>query len=464
MMADVARRTRNRTAGGLSWAALAVLALIVAPALASAGNSPVDVQVLESGDRIVLEYSFGDYRSHAVTIDGQEFTNLQLESEAMTQEVGAPALPKVARSVIIPDDAGMSVRVMSAEYYEVPALVAPSKGSLSRAIDPATVPYTFGDAYSTDAFYPGSLADLGDPYVLRDWRGICVTVYPFQYNAATGALRVYTSMTVEVVATGAAAVNALSTAHRPRDLSRAFHEVYSSHFVNYDYGFAPRYSPLDEDGDMLIIVYDSWNTNIQPLAAHKNGIGIDTTVVNISTIGNTASAIQSYIQSFYNSSDLAFVLLVGDRTQVQSPTTAGGSGDTGPGDGVYAKVAGGDNYPDIMIGRFSANSAGDVDTQVERSIEYENLAAVNQSWFWKGTGIGSSQGAGIGDEGQGRLRAHRRDSDLAAERRLYGSGRHLRSGRHRGPGYHGPQRRPRHPQLLRPRFGVRHKHNRFQHY
>ena len=92
-----------------------VLLLVAVPSLAQ----PVDVQVLESGSRIVLEYSFGDCRSRPVTIDGQTFEQIVFDGEAVMQEAGAPALPKVARSVIIPEAATVAVRVTSADYYEL---------------------------------------------------------------------------------------------------------------------------------------------------------------------------------------------------------------------------------------------------------------------------------------------------------------------------------------------------------
>ena len=59
-----------------------------------------------------------------------------------------------------------------------------------------------------------------------------------------------------------------------------------------------------------------------------------------------------------------------------------------------------DDYPDIIVGRFSAATPADVDTQVERTIEYETLPANETDWFWKGIGLASTEGAGSGDEGQ----------------------------------------------------------------
>jgi hypothetical protein len=376
----------------LSLAALAVLIPFAGPANA---DEAVAVNVLDGNpDRIVIEYEFGEFTSRTVRIDGRPFIEVYLEGESVKKELGAPALPDVSRSVIIPDDARMAVRVLEGRYYETKDIdVAPSKGILYRDVNPDDVPYTFGRTYATNAFYPGELATLREPHILRDYRGIAVTVHPFQYNPVTRVLRVYTSMTIEVTAVGKDRVNVLKRRPQPRALSLAFHQLYESHFINYN--MEGRYDPLDEMGDMLIICHDAWLGNIQPFADHKNSIGITTSVVGVSTIGNNSAAIKNYIQGVYDTSDLAFVLLVGDDAQVRSYQLGGSASDP-----TYSKLEGGDDYPDIMVGRFSAESPGDVDTQVQRSIDYENMPATEQDWFWKGMGVASNQGAGIGDDGE----------------------------------------------------------------
>ena len=62
------------------------------------------------------------------------------------------------------------------------------------------------------------------------------------------------------------------------------------------------------------------------------------------------------------------MLLVGDAAQIATPSASGGASDPS-----YSKLAGGDDYPDILVGRFSAETAAQVDTQVLRTIEYEQM-------------------------------------------------------------------------------------------
>ncbi|MBU0617917.1 MAG: hypothetical protein KKI02_09390, partial [Planctomycetes bacterium] len=370
--------------------ALACVPLVIA---AAQGNdaAPVNVTVQEdTPNGIVLHYELGDFTTETVTIDAQKYAQIALGQESLMKVAGAPALPNVCRSIIIPDDAEMAVNVLESSYTEIAGIdIVPSKGFIPRTVNPEDVPYSLGEVYQTDAFYPAETATLREPYILRDHRGVVVELNPFQYNPVTHTLRVYSEVTLEVVSVGLSSTNVLDQRHDK--ISLAFHEVYQRHFLNY--GSRARYAPLDEDGDLLIIAHDPWIANVQPLADHKNLRGIDTTIVGVSTIGNNATAIHNYIQNVYDSSNLAFVLLVGDGGQVDTPYASGGSSDP-----TYSKLAGNDDYPDIMVGRFSAETPGQVDTQVERSIEYEQMSATSQEWFWRGTGIASNQGPG--DDGE----------------------------------------------------------------
>ena len=341
-----------------------------------------------------MSYRISDVRFAPVDIDGQAYDAVQLGKEAPMLIAGAPDLPHVCRSIIIANDAAVDAEVISSEYYDIPDVdVAPSRGSFSRTIDPATVPYVFGSEYDVDAFYPHDLVALSEPYILRDLRGVVVRARPIQYNPVTRTLRVHTNFTVRVFNIDEQPVNPLVPPAGERALSLAFHQLYRHQFLNYT--TPERYAPLNEAGDMLVICYDAWMSNMEPFVEHKNDVGINCTMVGVSTIGNSATAIKNYIQSVYNSSDLAFVLLVGDSTQITTPYASGGSSDP-----TYSTVAGSDNYPDVFVGRFSAENTSQVNTQVERTIEYETMPATQQDWFKKGIGIGSSEGSGIGDDGE----------------------------------------------------------------
>jgi gingipain R len=128
---------------------------------------------------------------------------------------------------------------------------------------------------------------------------------------------------------------------------------------------------------------------MEPFITHKKARGMAVEMVAISTIGNDSTKIKSYIQNYYDTNKNSYVLLVGDYAQITSPSASGGASDPS-----YAKVAGSDDYPDIIVGRFSAESEGDVNIQVQKTVKYET--SCRGDWCKNALGIGSDQGPGHG--------------------------------------------------------------------
>src|SRR5205814_817154 len=110
--------------------------------------------------------------------------------------------------------------------------------------------------------------------------------------------------------------------------------------------------------NMLIISYASYMSAMQPLVDWKIRKGIAVDMVSVTTAGGTATAIQSYIVNYYNTHNLKYVLLVGDAAQVPTLTASAGASDPS-----YGFIIGNDSYPEVFVGRFSAESLADVNTQ-----------------------------------------------------------------------------------------------------
>jgi len=150
--------------------------------MGGSAEDPVEVRVLESsGDRVVLDYTIPGFDAQPVTIDGATYYRITLPGEPVMLNKGLPELPHVARSVIIPDRSAMAVRVLEADVEEYAGMpVIPSKGNLPRTVDPESIPYELGDFYGSDRSYPASMGTGGEPYVMRDYRGMVVDAQPFQ--------------------------------------------------------------------------------------------------------------------------------------------------------------------------------------------------------------------------------------------------------------------------------------------
>jgi len=370
-----------------------------APGAGSAGEyvslaptmAPFSVRVLEStGSRTVLEYTVGGYERTPVEIDGETYYLIDLEREGKLLDAGSPELPRVGRSVIIPDAGAMTVRVVESSWVEQAGVrVAPSKGNLLRTVDPATVPYELGRVYGEGGVYPAEVAYGEEPYIMRDYRGMVVVVHPFRYDAGREVLRVCSRMVVEVVVSGRGGVNELT--HRPSEVNAEFDRMYRGLFVNYEES-RHRYTPVGESGELLVICYGPFMAAMEPLVEWKRQTGMPCTMVSVADAGGDTTGIKTYIQNYYNTRNLAYVLLVGDSGQCPTLLRPAAS------DPSYSLIAGSDNRPDIFVGRFSAESVAQVETQVLRTVEYEKTPQVGAAWYNRGTGIASNQGPG--DDGE----------------------------------------------------------------
>jgi hypothetical protein len=354
-------------------------------------NAKITLLSSDISNSIVKFDLSGFIKNEVVTPNGNEFIITVGEGTHILLK-GAPDLAKLTTSLIIPDKGVNSIEVLTSKYTEYTNIsVAPSKGNFTRDIDPATVPYTYGEVYQKDEFFPGKLAELRVPYIVRDYRGQTIIVNPFQYNPVTKVLRVYTEITVKVSnnvkATG---INEFSRAGFPEKIDIDYENIYKHQFINFG---NQKYTPLGEQGKMLIICYGSFMSAMQPFVDWKNTIGIPTVMVDVATAGGTAAAIKTYVQNYYNSNGLTFLLLVGDAAQVPTFTASGGGSDN-----TYGYFTGDDHYQEIFVGRFSAENTTHVTTQVNRSINYELTPTTNPNKYNRVIGIASNQGPG--DDGE----------------------------------------------------------------
>jgi PKD repeat protein len=319
-------------------------------------------------------------------------STLSVENSTPILQAGAPDLPKVTTSMIVPDNENMEVLITYSNYVDFQNIeIAPSKGNFTRDIDPSTVPYVFGPDYSQNQFYPGTLAELKEPYILRDFRGQTVVTYPFQYNPVTKVLRVYSNLSVSLHTATGNVVNPYIRIQALSSIDKEFSNVYSSQFLNYTQNH--KYTPLNEHGKMLIVCFDAYVSAMQPFVDWKNDEGIPTTMVSVTTAGSTAAAIKTYVTNYYNTNGLTFLLLVGDVAQCPTFTVAGGGSDP-----TYGYISGADHYQEILVGRFSAENTTHVTTQVNRSISYERNPQLTLGKFNHCVGIASDQGPGDDNE------------------------------------------------------------------
>lgn len=345
-----------------------------------------------------LTFTLGDYAITKKESSGVTYSYIKSEFGVQTMDKGYAELPMLSASVQLTPDKNVSMEVIYGTYEDInldyPLL--PSKGNLTRAVDPATIPYEIAPASLVDAWYPINSATTDEPYIFRDVRGTNVYVYPMQYNAAKKILRVYNTITVKLTENNTTPINPLT--YNKKVISEMFN-MYKSVFINYNTR-ANWANEVGEVGDILIITTSTYEASMNDYIAWKKQMGYNVTMETVTKGTNVTTNIKT---AYTANPKLLYVLLVGDWADIKSPTIntqQGGSTAADPTDMMMGCVVGTDKYPDIIIGRFSVASPTHVTTQADKAIAYEKTPESGGTWYKKALGIGSSEGSGQGDDGE----------------------------------------------------------------
>ncbi len=376
--------------------------------LQSFAQKNTSFHVLENNDNYTLiDVNIGEIVKKEISISNSIAYKINLPNGNALLEKGAPDLDKISFSLQIPNTANTEFEIIDAAYYDITNIeIAPSKGKIYRHQNPNDFPYEKGSAYQNNSFYPNNLVSLFNPYILRDFRGQTVHIFPLQYNPISKTLRVYTNLKIKINYVGENFHNAILENDK-QFLPSVFDGIYQNQFINFDFKnnqankTTQNYTPLSQDGSMLVLLKANALNTMKPYIDWKNQKGIRVFVCNVDTIsgGNNENTIYQTIKNYYNQHQILYTLIVGDNTEI-TPRNENWT-DTfllGPSDVGYGYISGNDHYPELIIGRFSGTNLDDIKTQVDRTLTYEKNQNTIGNWMRKQIAMGSEQGPG--DKGQ----------------------------------------------------------------
>ncbi|MGQ9847258.1 MAG: C25 family cysteine peptidase, partial [Bacteroidales bacterium] len=339
-------------------------------------------------DGVDFSFSINELKIKENVKKGQFYTELEAENFIPNGKIGFPALPSYKQLIEIPMDAQVEVNITSydEEIIHLNDLgfinpVIPMQPSLRKDQDPNTVPFYKNDeAYSTDNFIASPLVEVQISGIARSVQFARLVICPLQYNPATNTIKVYKNI------------------------------QFSLHYKNADYAktheykrkyFSPVFenqirSVINHSSDILkdqitqypisyLIVADRmFETTLLPFVQLKTRQGYKVTVGYTDVIGTTTTAIKSYITDLYNNGTPqnpapTYLLLVGDIAQV--PTFSGTIGNH-PTDTYYGTMNGSNDYiPDMYIGRISATTTAQLQTILDKILEYEQYQMPDPSYL-----------------------------------------------------------------------------------
>ncbi len=333
-----------------------------------------------------------------IAIDGRTWAVVQIPEGHNLMRRGEPSLPFLATELLLGDDDRVELELVDATIREIDlgamgfAGVAPSKGHFDRNVDPETVPWVFDEKlYGSEHPYPALLAREGDPFIAGPLRGQGVELQVVRWTPSTNVLTVLERATFRVVHEPDH-VNPRTRKAPP--MTGLFARLARERAVN-GAEFLARYAPFVEVGRLLILAYDDFADEVEPLAEWEELVGYPTLLVHLSDVPHaasvpTATEIKSFIQGLYDENEgLTWIILVGDYQQI--PNLQGAfTGQNIPCDACYTKLEGNDNRPDAAISRLSAQSGAQVTVQVNKILAYEQNPDTGSAaaWYSKAFGIG----------------------------------------------------------------------------
>nr|MEE4269068.1 C25 family cysteine peptidase [Candidatus Krumholzibacteria bacterium] len=362
------------------------------------GQEPLVRQKDADSAGMILELEVPVLEVKDTRLGGQDYQSLTLPGAAMAGTTGQPALPVVSRFVAIPN--GMTLEVVDlanqTTILDGSFRPEPAQGLKARTDESIVLDRAYYDGRKALAADSGLRVTIGQPGLIRGQRVVSVAFHPVQWTPGSGVVTAAQRMTAELRFVPSADGNNAEKAGRP--VPESFLSFFNNEVLGSDK------SAFDEGtlGTWLMI-YPSVSgvqTAITPLADWRTRQGYNVIMVSTSVTGTSNSAIKNYIQNQYDNLEipLEFVTLVGDATG--SLTLASWrenqSSYSGEGDHEYTRLEGNDVLADIHLGRLSVTSVSELETVVDKIVNYEMTPSVgiDDGWFTRAalTGDPSSSG------------------------------------------------------------------------
>jgi len=370
--------------------ALGIVLLLSTTSLIPLAGSSREANTPSDSTVITLSVAIPEIHYGLILTKQGEFATIELPDEGHTTLLGEAQLPLLTKLVEIPQGATPELVVLSQVTKTttltdlgVPSRIIPVQAPIPKipGAEENSVFIINNDYYAQDCITPSSPVKITEIAEIRGHRFAVVTIAPVQYIPATGELTIMSSCELQLNLPGS---NLAQTREKiERYNTPGFEQMLSKTFVNYGV-YENGLTDYARTQGYLIIVYDSFYEEIQPLVTWKQSMGYTVTVTKTSQIpgGATTTNIKTYITNAYNtwSPPPSFVLLVGDTGQI--PTWTGQSSGTAT-DLTYVTITVPDYFPDIYIGRFPAALESHVTAMVDKSLSYEQAIYANYDYLHK---------------------------------------------------------------------------------
>lgn len=315
------------------------------------------------------------------------FETISVPGLATTRTPGLPALP-VAGVAMLLEQSGEIVAVRESTRLFDGVVPSPFVGRPKRCGGGAWRRVCDTSFYNGDGseVFPGERVVVVEQGRMRDAAAMVLELSPFAYHPNGRKLVVSYEMEVDIS-------SALFRGGEGRYRTRSLDEIGR-------FAFHSMLQDGREDGArevFLVIAHDSLVAGMEEFVDWKEKLGFDVHLVALSQAGDSYQELQGFIAEAYATweSPPAYVLLVGDGNgQGKVPYVPSPYGCAS--DFLYTTLDGGDLFPELLIGRFSAHSEQELEVQVAQSLWYEGQVESTGAtdWISSSVCISSSEGSG----------------------------------------------------------------------
>jgi hypothetical protein len=329
---------------------------------------------------LVITFHLPELLQREVSTERGDFTVLEIPDAGFTGAIGGPQLPALTQLYAVPTT-DLSMEILASHLQETRHIdrLYPLQNPQPDCDCECEPAFAYDEtAYQQNLMSPGHLTELSSSGKIRDIPFVQLRFYPVQYNPYQQTAFIYDTITVKLTFAPGIRVSV-----EPAYDQKPFYRLYESVFHNWvgfiDHTSIQQDTGIRDDGcDYLIITHQNFYSQAQDLAEWKHRTGYLVKVVNVSDIGSTYQEIREYLINAYDSwtPRPSYVLLIGDAAYVPTTYVNGVATDL-----WYAAVNGTDYYPDLFIGRITADTAADADVMIQKTLTYEQTPPMLPSFY-----------------------------------------------------------------------------------
>ncbi len=349
--------------------AIAAVALAYGPAdwqsLGGRSDEGIAVRLLESDfDHILVEIEVPGFRLFDYPAGGQTWQRLELAECSAHDKLGLPEAISWRKLFAMPFGKTPEVSVVDVEYSTFDDVELMPRQTPEIDMPHAPYPFEMDQAYyASDRVFPGSWADVDNEGI---WSGLSVArlnVNPFRYDPESSRLMAASRIVVRVDFSGQMEVPAHPS-------NRGMFAAFRERIINFpDYVSAAQADGAGDAPEYVFVVNADNIDDVQPLIEHHNAMGLK---ARVETLPNPSDPGEIFgaISDNYDTGILRFALIAGDHSAMPSYDYGSHVGDY-----YYACITGGDDYPEIAVGRLTGDEA-----QIAHQVDKTMNGYIDYTW------------------------------------------------------------------------------------